>query len=405
MKFKIISFISLFLATYLMADIRYVVTDGYGITQSEAITEALTEAIKQTKGVSIKSKKDYTLSIQNFAKSENAESSSSTLLQDSFVKKIKEDTKGLVDHYKLLSMNKEGDTYKASVKVGVYQYVAPGLSHNSRIKLAMYPFSTMNLGSEEYLSLSQGVLGALTQSRKFAILDRGTNTHYQEEKALIQSQDFKAEEKEKLKKKIAADYSMSGSFNYMKLLITTKTSYTGNGISNKKSFEASLNYQIHNFSTGQLKWSDTIIVKGDIPLEYESSALNYASREIGKKLSLDIISNIYPLRIASITESSNVVINQGGSTLNSGDIFNVYALGNMIYDPYTKEPLGQEEVKVGTIEITRVNPKTSYAQVIDGWVQEGCIVRSATQDNDTPDNNIASTNDAVKATNSGSVAF
>ena len=63
-----------------------------------------------------------------------------------------------------------------------------------------------------------------------------------------------------------------------------------------------------------------------------------------------------------------------------GDTFNAFALGQELIDPDTKESLGREEVKVGTVKITQVNPKTSMADILDDTgIDKGAILRKAPQ--------------------------
>ncbi|HJE29780.1 MAG TPA: hypothetical protein K8U95_11410, partial [Pseudomonas nitrititolerans] len=56
----------------------------------------------------------------------------------------------------------------------------------------------------------------------------------------------------------------------------------------------------------------------------------------------------------------------------------VYFLGEEMFDPYTKESLGQMEEKVADIQVVRVNAKTTYAKIVGGdaeLVETGAIVR------------------------------
>jgi hypothetical protein len=47
-------------------------------------------------------------------------------------------------------------------------------------------------------------------------------------------------------------------------------------------------------------------------------------------------------------------------------------------DPDTKESLGREEVKVGKVKISQVNPKTSLASVLeDTGITQGAVLRKA----------------------------
>ena len=59
-----------------------------------------------------------------------------------------------------------------------------------------------------------------------------------------------------------------------------------------------------------------------------------------------------------------------------GDVFNVYAVGEELIDPDTKESLGREEVKVGQVKIAELTPKTSKAEVMeDTGLTAGAILR------------------------------
>jgi len=42
------------------------------------------------------------------------------------------------------------------------------------------------------------------------------------------------------------------------------------------------------------------------------------------------------------------------------------ALGDELFDPYTRESLGQVEQEIGVVEVMRVDPRVSYARLIAG---------------------------------------
>ena len=55
-----------------------------------------------------------------------------------------------------------------------------------------------------------------------------------------------------------------------------------------------------------------------------------------------------------------------------------FALGEELIDPDTKESLGREEVKVGKVKISQVNPKTSLATILeDTGIDTGAVLRKA----------------------------
>ncbi len=87
---------------------------------------------------------------------------------------------------------------------------------------------------------------------------------------------------------------------------------------------------------------------------------------------------IFPAKILSRTDRQ-VTINRGdGTAISAGQVWEVFALGEALKDPDTGEVLEQERLYVGKVRITRVNPRTSMAEVIeDTGVAPGAIVQLA----------------------------
>ena len=85
---------------------------------------------------------------------------------------------------------------------------------------------------------------------------------------------------------------------------------------------------------------------------------------------------IYPAKIISRSDKQ-VTINRGdGTAIAAGQVWDVFALGKELRDPDTGELLDRERLQVGRIRITRVNPKTSMAEVLeDTGIVEGAIVQ------------------------------
>ncbi len=60
-----------------------------------------------------------------------------------------------------------------------------------------------------------------------------------------------------------------------------------------------------------------------------------------------------------------------------GDVFSVYTVGEELVDPDTGELLGEEEDKIGTVEILQIREKHSKAKIISGKdFKRGDIIRS-----------------------------
>jgi curli biogenesis system outer membrane secretion channel CsgG len=102
------------------------------------------------------------------------------------------------------------------------------------------------------------------------------------------------------------------------------------------------------------------------------------ARSAAQKIANRIADVVFPAKVIAKREKE-VTINRGeGGGLAVGDVCNVYALGEELTDPDTKESLGREEVKVGRVKVTQVNPKTSAAEILDDTgIDKGAILRKS----------------------------
>jgi hypothetical protein len=105
----------------------------------------------------------------------------------------------------------------------------------------------------------------------------------------------------------------------------------------------------------------------------DGAAVNIASRACRSVLEL-----IYPLKVASVTDSGEVVLNEGAGRVAEGDLYAVYALGKALTDPDTGVEIGREETLQGRVVVVRVLPKAAYAQAESptaGGVTVGSVCR------------------------------
>jgi hypothetical protein len=87
---------------------------------------------------------------------------------------------------------------------------------------------------------------------------------------------------------------------------------------------------------------------------------------------------IYPPRIVSKIDKQVTISRGEGTGVLVGQIWDVFALGAEMTDPDTGASLGREELKVGQVRISRVNPKTSQADILsDTGVDKGALLRPA----------------------------
>jgi len=72
----------------------------------------------------------------------------------------------------------------------------------------------------------------------------------------------------------------------------------------------------------------------------------------------------YPIRIVNL-DGDQVTLNRGLGAILKGEMLKVYAAGEMMVDPDTKENLGYQEAYVGSIRVTEVDSKTSKGIITD----------------------------------------
>lgn len=337
--------------------------EGHGVTREEAINNAIVEAIGKMSGVNINSIKQSNIISVN--------SNSGSDMVDSYNENITKATKGRADSYEVIDAYQDSKgnwVAKVAIKNSktTKSYKAPGLSSKSRRSVSVFDSS-----SHEYRQLGERlkkyIIADLLESRKFNILDRDNSGYYAMEKALIGSADAASDEIYKLKNVIGSDYFLL--FNIAGAQGQTKTSNLTGKITAK--IEVAVDYQVILFATRQIKYSNSLTMAVNVKNNINSS--ESAIAKIASKISQDILNAIYPLKVAAVNGGEAVFTQK----LNIGDVYECFSQGERLQDSYTKESTSDSrvETKVGTIEITRADPKLSYGKITQGSVKKDNICR------------------------------
>jgi curli biogenesis system outer membrane secretion channel CsgG len=366
---------------------------GYGANRTLAIADALVQGLRQVTGVSVESREVMQSISGRQSVSEGDGASHTSSFEVARQGDLKLTSGGVVSRYDVHDVAQEPDgSYRADITLHVLKYDKPGLPADSRRSLAVLPFH-VDRGSFSLLGdntpaakveseLRNRILDLFTQSRRLNVLDREFGAEFQQEKAIWVGDDAALAEKAKAGNVLGADYIVVGNLRALRSTRNVKTlQLTGETITSY-SGTAQLDYKIILAATRQVKWSDSVSINfGDAGIrgllsKYGSSQAGMTA-ELAERLVDGALSNIYPMRIVAI-KGKTVVLNQGGKTLKAGDKLSVYFLGEEMFDPYTKESLGQMEDKVADIQVVRVNAKTTYAKIVGGdaeLVETGAIVR------------------------------
>lgn len=351
-----------FLTGSAFAKIDYVTVSaqGSGITKSDAIQEAIVNAISQVNGSKIAAKTKSEFSYNS--DSENGLENSTS--HESFQKSVNTKTKGVVQSWDVISERAPTSNdpmfsfWEVEVEATIAKYKTS--IQADRLRMAVVPFRILSTVTEvDFERLFEKSLNSyLTQSRKFAMIDRKYSYEQQQELKFIQGDNFKTEEAARAGNQLGADYLVLGVIDSA----NKKTSITYMRSVDKKiarsSTQIDLSFRIIDVATGQIKHAGEYSqsFSGDVPI---NSIANKVADNIGK----GIINAIYPILVVDV-DGDRITLGQGGKTLKIGDKLKLIKYGEKIHDPYTGESLGYTEIQIGTIEVTSVQSKLSIAEVV-----------------------------------------
>ena len=398
---------------------------GHGSTKEFAVVNGLIEAIRQIEGIDISSVRLLRNDFIEVMKTNNGEENDSSSFSAEQQSKILSKTKGRIKSYEIINFEKSNDGFGWNVflRVEVSKYETPGIPPDNRRKIAVIPFKTAkkqfnyfkaNTPSTEISSqLAQRLLTEITQSRRFSVMDREYMDEYLQEKNLILSPDASINELSKVGEVLGVDYLIVG--NIIDATLIKKTyliEITGESGTN---YSASfiVDYRIIVMATRQVKWANTISLSFDnsdlLKIDPDLRQDNLGQVIIttaAKKIVYNAMDNIYPIRVVKVEQNSNtIILNQGGVSLAVGESLDVFSIGENVKDPYTGESLGAVETWVADAEITRVNPKMSYAKIIKGDIAKitnGSICRRINKKYKQPESSVFRKNN-VKILDNGGV--
>lgn len=238
-------------------------------------------------------------------------------------------------------------------------------------------------------SLDEQLVERISSTRKFELLARGDLKIILTEQAFANSGNVDAADKNAARqfKLAGAKYVIATKVDGFKDYSESSTvGETGQSITIRV-LSLSAVAKIYDPTTGKLHESTSFQIRKEQRLlslkrGNENNALSDellvgVAREMADKIANRLTDVVFPAKIVSKIDKQ-VTINRGdGTGIAVGQVWNVYALGKEMIDPDTKEPLGQEEVKVGQVRINAVQPKVATADVEgeDTGIATGGIVR------------------------------
>ena len=393
---------AVFLVHPALAQLRTVEREvnGWGINEPEAILHALQEATFQICGVRIDS--------QMQSSSVFVEDNNNTTMIETMNREIKvrgENPNCGFEGYDILSIRADGSQVRAAVRVRYTVYRVPGPPmERRRLAVLDFPMEEVHLygtgGGRQMRAdgqvqrtgidvdfklirtLQHGfrakVEELLTQGRRFGILDRKRPEVYEAEKQIVLSDDVNVAERARLGKVMGADYLVYGSIDRVAIQNESRViRATGERIERAYG-DTKVRFTVLAMATRQVKWSSAITLDkrlppGLVPEVAAQALLN----EVASRLVDELTENIYPPRVTDVIGPGQFVVNRGGNTVEAGNIFEVFAVGDWLLDPDTGERLDRLETSVGIARIVSVKPKYSVAELISevAHLSRGMVLR------------------------------
>ena len=363
---------------------------GQGPTKDDAIKNGLFQAVAQAKGVKVGSG-DYSFGYRSGSADINRTNTGKRVEFDAVSVQTEgtlqtTDIAGLVKTYEVIDEKKLADgTYQVTLKVWVYDHKP--VDKSARLRLAVMPlkaetqsYSFINLtmpGDQLADKLAQKITTSLTQTNKFAVLDRQHIQEYlHEQNVLFYSAPI--EEQARIGQALGADYMLVGTVTEAGLRIKRTTNEAIAHTFKEYRADFAFDYRVIVASSRQVKFSDSVRLRLEtddvkqLVTKWEPTDLDYkelvdnliakAAAEVVNKLS----DRLNPPRIASIAADGNVIIDQGGDRLVTGTLLDVFKADKQITDADTKETIGSTEILIATIRIDKVAPAISYCSVVSG---------------------------------------
>ena len=374
--------------------------NGWGINEPEAVLHALQEATFQICGVRIDSQMEVSSA---FVEDDNNTTMIETMNRE--IKVRSEDPNCGFEGYDVISIGANGSQIRAVVRVRYTVYRVPGPDmKRRRLAVLDFPMDEVHLygaGGGRQLQVDGRNVRAgtdvdfrlvrklqhgfrakaeelLTQGRRFGVLDRQRPEVYEAEKQILTSGDVDIGERARLGRVMGADYLVYGTID--RVVIENESRViraTGERI-DRAYGTTKVRFTVLAAATRQVKWSSAITLDRELPPGLRPEAAAEALLDdVAARMVDELTENIYPPRVTQVLAPGQFVVNRGGNTVETGSVFEVFAVGDWLYDPDTGERLDQLETSVGIARIVTVKPKYSVAELISEVVDlsRGMVLR------------------------------
>lgn len=356
-----------------------VVATGMGATYRAAVVEALRSAVESHDGVTVGAKEMTAVFAQETSVATDGAETDRRRVDNAIAQGLKTFAEGRIKSYTVQSSDFDPDARKYRVQLaahfaGVYQV---GLPEGNRRRMALALFRPAGKTFSWYgqtgstvdwvKALDEKLNERLVQTRKFTMLDRAFDAEVNDELARLADANAAKADAARLGQKLGTDYLLVGTVQFFPVAAPGVNPLTGQALPAAEQPFAEVSYRVLLAPTGQLKWADTVKVDashvGGATLgAFTAASAEAAAAELVEKMTMAIL----PLEIVKVSSAARIVLGEGGKSVKVGERYTVYALGETVVDTRTGEALDEDEEPVGTVEVTEVREKLSYARLLEG---------------------------------------
>ena len=338
---------------------RTVQATGHGPNFEKATDRALLNAITQVRGAEMATRARSSMSSSSSSSGGNLK----TNMQKTYQEEIEKRTKGIVKSYDILAQKEPGTGSRLySVKLEVIVASYEQSAQLDRLRISVLPMR-IDGGRDQAKAttieplIRRGLEGYLTQTRRFAVLDRNYLKEQNAELQFIDSENVPTEELARMGNRVGADFLITGTVERASAKVNrTVMRTTGQTIETPEILVRAA-YRVIDVATTQVVFAGTSKVKR------ETGSLESASDALASMIGEKILNGVMPIFVLGVN-GDQLTLGQGGETMPVGKVMSLIALGEEIQDPYTKESLGRAETVVGTLKVVQSTAKISVGKII-----------------------------------------
>ena len=247
------------------AEIVSVQSQGLGITQRDAVLDGVREAVSMVNGMAIASQ----TSLAELTTEVTTDTDSAFLMSSAFMEQVSTATSGIVEGYNILSSSEDANTGLVIVELSVRVARYTASKQLDRLRMALGAMRIDNnvqdraAAAEFAEDLQDGVIDYLTQTRRFAMIDRQLMADTQAELNFVATANVPTRELARLGNQVGTDYLVVLELRDLFTTVSERKMATTNQVRRKTALTSEVGVRIIDVATSQIKFSGTVDSIGD----------------------------------------------------------------------------------------------------------------------------------------------